>query len=266
MRKKMLTALFFLALPATAVAGPYDDLAMVEVLPGWRAANGDHIAGLRITLAEGWKTYWRAPGDAGIPPHFAFSGSDNITSVTPHWPVPDVFDQNGLRSVGYVDSVVVPLTINSHDNTAPIRISGDLHIGVCEDICIPVSLSFDAMLPVTGDRDTSIAAALIDQPLNESEANVGAVTCEIAPISDGLRVTTLIDMPPMGTSEFVVVETADPHVWVSEADISRAGDALQATVDMVHSSGTTFALDRSTVRITVLGSRDTVDIRGCNAG
>ncbi len=266
MRKKMLISLFFLALPVAAVAGPFDDLATVEVLPGWRAANGDHIAGLRITLEEGWKTYWRAPGDAGIPPQFSFTGSDNITSVTPHWPVPQIFDQNGMRSIGYTDSVVVPITVASADTDAPIQISGDLHIGVCEDICIPVSLSFNAMLPVTGSRDTSITAALIDRPLSEAEANVGAVTCAIAPISDGLRVTTAIDLPATGTSEVVVIETADPLVWVSEADVARTGDRLLATVDMVHTSGVAFALDRSAMRITVLGSQSAVDIRGCSAG
>ncbi|MCB1329838.1 MAG: hypothetical protein KDK28_10515, partial [Maritimibacter sp.] len=50
----------------TALAGP-DLHAEVDVLPGWRQADGTHMAALRITLDEGWKTYWRAPGEAGIP-------------------------------------------------------------------------------------------------------------------------------------------------------------------------------------------------------
>ena len=43
-----------------------DGVAQLDVLPGWETRNGTHMAGLRITLAPGWKTYWRAAGDAGI--------------------------------------------------------------------------------------------------------------------------------------------------------------------------------------------------------
>ena len=106
MRMITLIPCALLALPSASVALPLDKLAQVEVLPGWRAANGDHIAGLRITLAPGWKTYWRAPGDAGIPPIFSFTGSQNIQAVAPHWPVPEVFDSNGVQTIGYHDGVV----------------------------------------------------------------------------------------------------------------------------------------------------------------
>lgn len=266
MRKWMLTTLALISLPAVAVAEPFGDLAQIEVLPGWRNASGDHIAAFRITLEPGWKTYWRAPGDAGIPPHLTFSEASNVAHVTPHWPVPEVFTQNGFRSIGYYDSVVVPLTFSGSDASAPMRISGSLNIGVCEEICIPVSLDFDALLPPAGERDPAIAAALISQPLSASEANVGTVTCTIDPISDGLRVTTTMDIAATGASEVVVIEAGHPDIWVSEADISRTGDVLRATVDMVNSQGTAFALDRSAVRITELGGGQAVDIQGCTAG
>ncbi|WP_342078072.1 protein-disulfide reductase DsbD domain-containing protein [Yoonia sp. SS1-5] len=247
-----------------SAADPFSDLAEVEVLPGWRTAQGDHVAGLRITLADGWKTYWRAPGHAGIPPQFSFTGSASIGSITPHWPTPEVFDQDGFRSVGYIDSVVIPLTLDHASHAEPIALSGEISIGVCEEICIPVHLDFEAVLPPDSQRDTSIAAALIDRPLSAAEANVGAVTCRIAPISDGLQVTTQIGLPSTGMSEHVVIETGDPDIWVSEADVARSGNQLSATVDMVHSSGSAFALDRSALRITVLGSDQAVDIHGCS--
>lgn len=266
MRKILLIALAALAFPTFGAAQPFDELASIEVLPGWRTDAGEHIAGLRITLEPGWKTYWRAPGDGGIPPRFSFQGSDNITGVAPHWPVPQVFRQNGLNSIGYHDTVVFPLTVFSNNPNADMRISGDLHIGVCEEICIPVTLSFDALLPPTGPRDAAIAAALIDRPMTRSEANVGDVTCTIAPISDGISVTATMDVAATGPAEFVVIEAGDANIWVSEADTIRSGNSLRATVDMVHSAGNTFALDRSKLRITVLGGAQAIDIQGCNAG
>jgi DsbC/DsbD-like thiol-disulfide interchange protein len=266
MRKNLLISLAIMAIPTLGAAGPFDDLAVIEVLPGWRTADGTHVAGLRITLEPGWKTYWRAPGDGGIPPEFSFAGSDNITGVSPHWPVPEVFRQNGLNSIGYAGSVVFPVTVFSDNADEEMRISGQLYIGVCEEICIPVTLDFDALLPITGERDAAITAALINQPLSSEEANVGTVTCAIAPISDGLQLTATMDMTPTGPSEFVVIEAGDAQVWVSEADITRSGNSLSATVDMVHTSGNAFALDRSEVRITVIGGNQAVDIQGCSAG
>lgn len=266
MRKNMLIPLALMAFPTFGSAQSFDELATIEVLPGWRTESGEHIAGLRVTLEPGWKTYWRAPGDGGIPPQFSFQGSDNITSVAPHWPVPTVFRQNGLNSVGYHDTVVFPLTVFSDNPDDEIRISGDLHIGVCEEICIPVTLPFDALLPSVGGRDAAITAALINRPLTQAEANVGSVVCTIDPINDGLSVTATMDVAPTASSEFVVIESGDANVWVSEADITRTGNSLSATVDMVHTSGNTFALDRSKVRITILGGVQAVDIQGCSAG
>ncbi len=266
MRKNILIPFALMAMPTFGTAQSFEDLATIEVLPGWRTDAGEHIAGLRITLEPGWKTYWRAPGDGGIPPQFSFQGSDNITGVAPHWPVPEVFRQNGLNSIGYHDSVVFPLTVFSENPGADMRISGDLQIGICEEICIPVTLSFDALLPPEGARDAAITAALINRPQTQAEANVGAVTCVINPIDDGLSVTAAINLPSIGTDEFVVIEAGDANVWVSEADIARTGNNLNATVDMVHSSGNAFALDRSKVRITVLSDGQAIDIQGCSAG
>ena len=81
-----------------------------------------------------------------------------------------------------------------------------------------------------------------------------------------MQVTTVIDLPATTASEYVVIEAGDRSVWVSEADIARDGDTLSATVDMIHTGGRAFALDRSAVRITILGGNQAVDIRGCEAG
>ena len=266
MIKRLLALAALLAAPAPLAAGPYDNLAQVEVLPGWRMESGDHMAGLRITLKDGWKTYWRAPGSAGIPPQFSFAGSANIQSATPHWPVPEVFDQGGQRSIGYHDSVVFPLTIDIMDGTAPTRISGQIDIGVCEEICIPVTLSFDAPLPAIGNRDAAITAALINRPLTGVEAAIGPVTCAVTPISDGLRVTATLSEVRPDPAEIVIVESGDDNIWVSEAEVTRDDGSLSAMVDMVHVTGDSFALDRSRVRVTLISPTRAVELLGCTAG
>ena len=267
MCKNLLTALALAALPTFAVAQDYTDMASMEVLPGWRTASGAHIAGIKITLAPGWITYWRAPGEAGIPPVFNFTSDSPITGITPHWPIPEVIDNAGLISIGYYDSVIFPLTIAAPLETGHIDLAGELTVGVCEEICIPVTFSFDTLLPQDGIVDASIAAAMADDPMTAKEANVGSVVCAIEPISDGLRMTAHISVAQAGGPEFVVVEPGDPQIWVSQAEVSRAGDILSATVDMVHPSGQPFAFDRSAVRVTVFGDTGyAIDLHGCAAG
>lgn len=261
---KLAACLALLAAPAAAQS--FDDVATLEVLRGWQMADGTQLSALKITLAPGWKTYWRAPGDAGIPPRVNLSGSSNIASTRLMWPVPEVFDQVGMRSIGYHDGVVVPIEITPKDEGDAMQLSGLLEIGVCEEICIPVALEIDAQIMPGGSRDGEIAAALINRPLTAAEAGLTAATCNVSPLSDGLSVTATLTMPSAGQREDVVVEFADPAVWVSEPDVVRDGRTLQATVDMVHADGPSFALDRSAVRITVLGSSYAVDVRGCSAG
>lgn len=266
MRKNLLITLALMAAPTISMAEDFGDYARVEVLTGWRTAAGDHVAAVEITLAPGWITYWRAPGDSGIPPQFSFESDTNIESITPHWPVPQVYEDAGLRSIGYYDSVIFPLTVITDGATGDIPVSGQLTIGVCDEICIPVNFSFDTVLPAVGQANSAISAALADKPLTGRDAHVGDVTCAIDPISDGLRMTTTIDVAKTGSSEVVVVEPSDPSVWVSQAEVSREGQLLTATVEMVHPSGEPFAFDRSGVRITVLGDDQAIDLRGCKAG
>lgn len=246
-----------------AHAGPLDNVAQLDIIPGWVTPNGTHMAGLRVTLQPGWKTYWRAPGDAGIPPRFSWAGSENIAGAEFHWPTPEILDQNEVQTIGYHDSLVLPIELSPHNAGEPITLAGEVQIGVCEDICLPVTLSFNALLPTDGRRDGAITAALLNQPISAQEAGVTDVACAVSPTDNGIELTATLQMPMAGDDETVVIETQNPEVWVSQSDVTRDGDQLQATVDMIHFTDGSFALDRSDVRITVFGNYHAVNIQGC---
>ena len=249
---------------ATAQTLP-DVVAEADVLPGWRTEQGTHMAGLRIRMAPGWKTYWRAPGDAGIPPQFGWAGSENIGSVRISWPVPEVFDQNGMRSIGYSGQVILPMEVTPDAAGASITLSAQIDIGVCEIVCIPMTLDVAQVLPPDSVRpDPAIRAALADRPLSRDEASVSDVECRIEPIKDGLRLTARIDMPSMGSGEAAVVELTDRPVWVAETETRRDGARLYAVTDLVPEEAQPFVLNRSALRFTVLSSGGAVDIRGCD--
>ena len=261
-----LVAAVIVALAPPVMAPAQDGMARLSVLPGWRAEPGVHIAALHVSLAPGWKTYWRAPGDAGIPPEIDLRGARNVAGVQPQWPTPVVFWQNGMRSVGYKGELVLPLRIAVDRPGADIRLKGRLAIGVCLDICVPVTLELDKLLPAANTQpDPRIRAALDDQPQSAAEAGVGRVACRIRPGSDGIEITAEIAMPPAGGTETVLLETDDPEIWVAEGESTRQGGTLRLTTRMAHVLGDGFAVNRAGLRLTVLGRDRAVDIRGCPA-
>ena len=101
--------------PAMAQESPISG----RIIQGWTLPDGRMVAGLDLQLQPGWKTYWRAPGDAGIPPQFDWSRARNVGRIDITWPTPHVFHQNGMRSIGYKDHVVIPLHIQQ--GTGPLR-------------------------------------------------------------------------------------------------------------------------------------------------
>ncbi|WP_138465101.1 protein-disulfide reductase DsbD domain-containing protein [Poseidonocella sp. HB161398] len=245
------------ALPAAA---DHNDLVHVDVVDGWVKPDGTVVAGLRIRVAEGWRTYWRSPGDVGVPPRFDWSGSDNLKAVRLHWPRPEIFDSYGQRTLGYSGEVVLPVELVPADPARPVTIAGQAELGLCRDICVAVNESY---AEARESEPEVIRKAFAAQP---DPARIKKASCEVAPIRDGLRVTASLALAPQGGSEVAVMELPGGEVWVSEPKVSRQGDRLIATADLVPPEAAPFALDRSKLRITVLGQNGAAETLGCPAG
>src|SRR4029077_13039170 len=57
-------------------------------------------AGVEIKLQPGWKTYWRYPGDSGVPPRFDFSGSENLKSAKVLYQAPHLLIDDAANTLG----------------------------------------------------------------------------------------------------------------------------------------------------------------------
>lgn len=261
-----LLATLMLALPFGR-ARAQDTMVTVSILPGWQMNDGSHVAALKFVLAEGWKTYWRAPGEAGIPPEFDWRGSENLARVGIEWPTPKQTLTNGMRTIGYEHELILPVRLTPKRIGEPIMLSVEMEIGVCSDICVPMSLSVSHPLDGAGRRpDPQIAAALAARPYTQAEAGVGRVVCQVSPIDGGVHLVAEVDMAAMGSQELVVVETGDPSLWVRQSESVRTGNRLRAEAQIFHGEGRGFMLDRSGLRLTILSTGDAVDIQGCPAG
>jgi suppressor for copper-sensitivity B len=104
--------------------------------------------GLEIHLQPGWKTYWRAPGDAGLAPQIDWSGSDGLATASIAWPAPLRFSQFGLETFGYQDEVVLPITIHRSDANHPLLVHAGVDLLVCHDLCVPAHFDLTLSLPL----------------------------------------------------------------------------------------------------------------------
>ncbi|MGB0913515.1 MAG: protein-disulfide reductase DsbD domain-containing protein, partial [Phaeobacter italicus] len=208
-------ALTLAALPLRAQIA-MDDLVRADVLDGGLTKRGTYQTALRLTLSDGWKTYWRAPGDAGIPPQFDWGRSQNLGKMEITWPTPHVFDQNGIQSIGYETQLVLPVEITPADPAQPVELRGKVEIGICKDICVPGTLSVNHRLDASADRNPAIAAALAQRPYSRKEAGVTSATCRLSPIDGGMRIEARIKMPSAGGREVAVIEPGSQQIWASQ--------------------------------------------------
>jgi DsbC/DsbD-like thiol-disulfide interchange protein len=132
------------------------------VTTGLPDAQGRLKGALQIDLAPGWKTYWRDPGDAGVPPALDLSASSNLSDATFSFPAPVRFEDVGSTSNGYKAPVALPVTLSLQDRTGPLTASA--FVGICESICIPVQgeLTLDPAEGAHDEADASVVAAAQD--------------------------------------------------------------------------------------------------------
>jgi DsbC/DsbD-like thiol-disulfide interchange protein len=172
-------------------------------------------AGLELRLKPGWKTYWRYPGDSGIPPHFNFTGSDNVKSVDVLWPAPARFVDAGGSSVGYEGHVILPLHVTPTDPRQPVRLRLDLNYGVCEKLCVPAFAQLE--LPLTGSGSdpalsSTLAAAEARVPKKAKVGDGdGLAIRAVHEQTDGRRRRLVVDVAaPTGAKVDLIAEGPTP--------------------------------------------------------
>ncbi len=125
--------------------------------------SGKPIAAVEIVLGEGWKTYWRMPGDAGgVPPVFNWSKSENVESAKVLYPAPTRFSDKDGDTLGFKGSAIFPVVVTPKDVTKPINLVLVLEYGICREICIPVEAELSVGIPSgeVGLLPIAIVAAL----------------------------------------------------------------------------------------------------------
>jgi DsbC/DsbD-like thiol-disulfide interchange protein len=187
---------------------------------------------LQIEPKAGWITYWKEPGDAGIPPHVAFADTAGVTLQRMSYPVPRRFDNGPIRDIGYDGPVTFPFELKVDDLNKPAALTASAFIGLCRNICIPFQAEFS--LSLKADAGTSLAEAMVinnaEATLPEAPSDDFAIT-HYAVSADGDHLRLRLRLPRDASKKPQVIVTGpEGHVLFSDAQGERDDDGY--SIDM----------------------------------
>ncbi|MCU4179074.1 protein-disulfide reductase DsbD domain-containing protein [Bosea sp. BH3] len=191
--------------------------AKLRLIAGPTLPSGKQRIGVEIVMSPGYKTYWRSPGQFGVPPSFDWTGSSNIGGLDVRWPVPERFQDSAGYSIGYVGEVVIPVSVQPVDPAKPVMVVLKLEYAVCDKICIPArgeaSLWLEpGVTTVTSPRLESFEAKVpvaVKPGTHKEKASVVEAKLDDTVVDPGLRLT--LQVPPEGKVDDIFVE--GPGMW-----------------------------------------------------
>jgi DsbC/DsbD-like thiol-disulfide interchange protein len=215
----LLACLMVLAAASSAVrAAPTPPLVSLDHstvrLFSASGSPGNWTAGLEIALAPGWKTYWRMPGESGVPPSLDWSQSVNLSDLVMAWPAPHRFHDAAGEAIGYQDKVVFPLRLFPLRQGDSVTLDLKLFYAACKDICIPAEARLAIELPPDSrghphdlDLIEQFAGRVPREPSAGSSPAIAGVRLHSQGASQYLHVT--LDSPLDSSTTDIFVEGFD---------------------------------------------------------
>lgn len=181
------------------------------VTAGVPDGNGVLRGALEIMLKHGWKTYWRDPGDAGVPPTIDISPSTNVASAVFDYPPPHRFDDGYAVWAGYKEPLALPVTFTAAAPAETVLIEADVFLGICESICIPVQtrLSVDPAGSADDFHDTALVEAAFAALPEPARADFGVTATE----SDNATILVEAKVPGNADGSELFVAASDGYVF-----------------------------------------------------
>lgn len=218
------------------------------VTSGSPDSDGQVRGALEIKLDRGWKTYWRDPGESGVPPMIAILAGGKEAPVTIDYPAPKRFDDGYSVWAGYDKPVSLGLTFTLPDDVEPSQVEADVFLGVCETICVPVQarLTLDPSANAHAGKDVSTVAATFAALPGPAREGFEA---RLADVSDGeIRVETTLpasvrplDLFVAGTETLVLgmaeLDEASGAFSIAVQDRDGKGGDKQLAYTLITSAG-----------------------------
>ena len=188
-----------------------DVRSAIRLIAGSNKAEDPELrAGIEVKLRPGWKTYWRYPGDSGVPPYFDFSGSENLKKADVLFPAPHLFTDETGQSLGYKDTVIFPVVVSPQQAGKPVRLRVKVDYAVCEKLCVPAEGRAELTL-VSGDskHNPVLATAETRVPKRVTAAQLGLTAKRV---NAGAKPSVIVELgAPTGKPVELFVEGPTPQ-------------------------------------------------------
>ncbi len=219
-------AFFLAALPAKSdpfASAWSEGKAQMRLIAAGKGADGNYEAAAEIRLPATAITYWRTPGDAGVPPKFSMDGSENVAKAEVLFPAPQRIDDQGVEAFGYRGSVVFPIHVAARNQRAPVLLHLTVDYAVCDNICLPEKSSAELALPAAGQSQQAslIAGAEARVPIALSPQDVAA---RVSVVLDGAAARPTWLLAWKGDSAPADLFAEAPEGWAFETQ--RRADRL----------------------------------------
>lgn len=194
-------------------------------------ARDETWLGVDLNLGPGWKTYWKSPGDAGLPTEFDWSGSSNVIDAEVQWPAPSRLSILGFETVGYTHEVLFPVRLKVRDPNVETRIRLKLAVYACSTICVREERVLDATIQPGAGGPSQAAIDAWRSKVPEATSHVLSVL-SIERSSTGpasLRIEVASSRPLLAPDAFI------------ESDPPLSGDRPVVTFD--HGNRATLAVE-----------------------
>lgn len=252
-----------------ASAWDENDHAAVRLISA-STAIGDKrgiTAGLEFQLKQGWKIYWRSPGDAGLPPIPDWSASENIADTEIRWPVPERFSIFGLETFGYTDAVVLPLNVTLREAGVAARLAGTVNYLACEEICVPYEAKLSLDLPA-GETSQSRFAHEIDRyraqvPIVATGVRVAGLSVDsLSTEPDGenaLLKLEIVSDQPLTAPDILIEGLEGTHLAKPNVDLTDNGTRARFTITVEKTE--TATLETAPLTLTIVDGTHGVEVQ-----
>jgi DsbC/DsbD-like thiol-disulfide interchange protein len=235
---RTISAAFFLILtifsagaqPLSSPSGAKGFHSQVRLVSGGKQGNV-WLAGIEFTLDQGFKTYWRSPGESGLPPRFDWSGSENAASIEIQWPAPKRHEDAAGVAYVYGRKVILPVRVKPEQADKPVKLALNVDYGICKDICIPANAELSLPLSENISDRAAIeqfqARVPSSQPLGASgDLAVEAVAAKGQADKPVLEVKVRV---PAGTKPSLFAE--GPANWYLSTSLPDAENRFTVTIE-----------------------------------
>jgi DsbC/DsbD-like thiol-disulfide interchange protein len=215
-----------LATPAFAGASPWQDIApgvKVRLISSDVVVDGVSLAGIELDMPPDTNTYWRIPGETGIPTELDLSGSSGLGSPTLHWPYPRIDRSRGYLDYAYYGPVVLPIEFEAGKGGEILDVV--LTLGICSDICVPATANLS--LPLSFDAPDAAQSIRLDQAMAQTPILWDQPGHPFGTVEAGLDGSLhLLSPDPSIDPASVIADVGDPAILFETPQKSPDGDQL----------------------------------------